>query len=91
MTQDLKNSLKIILSAYKEGKFTEEEVFTLLDTMINTNNSGSSIISYPYPVYPTNPWETGPTWNLKPYVTFTTNTLDINNKDNGQFKTNVTG
>lgn len=93
MTQDLKNSLKIILSAYKEDKFTEEEVFTLLDSMINTNNSGSSIITYPYPVYPTypNPWETGPTWKSKPYGTFTTNTLDINNEDNGQFKTNVTG
>lgn len=83
MTQDLKNSLKIILSAYKEDKFTEEEVFTLLDSMINTNNSGGSIITYPYPVYPTYPWESNPTYELKPYVTTTTNTLDNNNKDNG--------
>lgn len=83
MTQDLKNSLKIILSAYKEDKFTEEEVFTLLDSMINTNNSGGSIITYPYPVYPTYPWESNPMYELKPYVTTTTNTLDNNNKDNG--------
>lgn len=93
MTQDLKDSLKIILNAYKENKFTEEEVFALLDSMINTNNSGGSIITYPYPVYPSypsHPWENPITWEMKPYCTSTTNTVDFNNKDDGQFKTNVT-
>ena len=96
MTQDLKNSLKIILNAYKEDKFTEEEVFTLLDSMINTNSYGSSIITYPYPVYPSypyTPWETNPIYDLKPYCTTSTNTLEINKNEGqtGQTKTTITG
>ena len=76
MTQDLKNSLKIILNAYKEDKFTEEEVFTLLDSMINNNGSGSSVVTYPVtcpPTHPWNPWDNQPMYDLKPYVTTTTN------------------
>ena len=94
MLQYLKDSLKIILNAYKEDKLTEEEVFTLLDSIINNNNNGGSIITYPYPVYPSypsHPWESPITWEMKPYCTSTTNTVDFNNKDDGQFKTNVTG
>jgi hypothetical protein len=96
MTQELKNSLKIILNAYKEDKFTEEEVFTLLDSMINTNSYGSSIISYPYPVYPTypsHPWESPITWKYEPYCTTSTNTLEINKNEGqtGQTKTTITG
>lgn len=91
MTQDLKNSLKIILNAYKEDKFTEEEVFTLLDSMINTN-SGGSIITYPItcPItYPKSPWETYPTWELKPYCT--TSTLDTERNGEQDTKTNIIG
>ena len=75
MTQDLKNALKIILKAYKEEKFTEEEVFTLLDSMINNNGSGSGVVTYPvtYPLHPWNPWDNQPMYDLKPYVTTTTN------------------
>lgn len=90
MTQDLKNSLKIILNAYKEDKLTEEEVFTLLDSMIN--NGGNNIITYPYPVYPSypsHPWETYPTWELKPYCT--TSTLDTERNGEQDTKTNIIG
>lgn len=90
MTQDLKDSLKIILNAYKEDKFTEEEVFALLDSMINTNSGGSIITPYPYPVYPSHPWESPITWKYEPYCTTTTNTLE-SNKNEGEYKTNVTG
>lgn len=71
MTQDLKNSLMIILKAYKEDKFTEDEVSTLLESFIDTK-----IVSYPYPVYPSTPtpWEI--TYkDLKPYCTSTSDTL----------------
>lgn len=92
MLQHLKDSLKIILTSYKEGKLTEEDVFTLLDSIINNNNGGGNIITYPYPVYPSypNPWETYPTWELKPYCTTTTNTVDNNNYE-GQTKTTING
>lgn len=93
MTQDLKNSLKIILDMYKQDKITEEEVFILMDSIIDTNKGGSNIISYPYPVYPTypsHPWESPITWELKPYCTTSTNTLEIN-RNEGQTKTNVIG
>ena len=92
MTQDLKNALKIILNAYKEDKFTEEEVFTLLDSMINTNNGGG-VVTYPvtYPsTRPWNPWDNQPMFDLKPYCTTTTNTFE-NNKNEGQTKTTITG
>lgn len=90
MTQDLKNSLKIILNGYKEDKLTEEEVFTLLDSMIN--NGGNNIITYPYPVYPSypsHPWETYPTWELKPYCT--TSTLDTAKNGEQDTKTSIIG
>lgn len=94
MLQYLKDSLKIILSAYKEDKLTEEEVFTLLDSIIN--NGGNNIVTYPYPVYPTypsHPWESPITWKYEPYCTSTTNTLEINKNEGqtGQTKTTITG
>lgn len=93
MIQQLKDSLKIILTAYKEDKLTEEDVFTVLDSIINnSNNGGSTVISYPYPVYPnypTNPWDKQITWETKPYCTTTTNTAEFNQYE-GQNQTNVT-
>ena len=92
LQQHLKDSLKIILASYKEEKLTEEEVFTLLDSIIsNSSNNGSQIITYPvYPNYPNYPWVTEPVWKYEP--NYTTSTFDVNNTkfDNGQIKTNVT-
>jgi len=89
MTQDLKNALKIVLNAYKEDKFTEEEVFTLLDSMINTNNGGT-VVTYPVTHPWSSPWDNQPMYDLKPYCTTTTNTFKIN-KNEGQTKTTITG
>ena len=86
MTQDLKDSLKIILNGYKEDKLTEEEVYTLLDSIIN--NGGNNIITYPYPVYPSHPWESPITWKYEQYGTSTT--TDCQKDECVRFKTNVT-
>jgi len=83
MTQDLKNSLKIVLDMYKQDKITEEEVFVLIGSLIDNNKSGGTIITYPdtYPYY--NPkrnwWDDLPQWTV---------TCTIG--DNNDFKQNTT-
>lgn len=100
MTQNFKDALTIILKCYKDDKISEEELLTVLETLIKENNSGgSSIITYPlYPNYP-NWWDTV-RYNVgQPYCgdgnfTFTTTTDQFSNQskkqENGTYQTNVT-
>ena len=69
MKENVKESLMIILKGYKENKFNEEEVLTLIGTIID--NNGMNTITYPISI-PGNPWEypqpLDPTWAKPPYI-----------------------
>ena len=80
ITEALKDSIKIILNLYKEDKMSQEEVITLLETMVNKNNE----IIYPSTI-PYNPPTRWP-WNEPFYqpwiVTCTTDTTNVNSNSN---------
>lgn len=69
MKENVKESLMIILKGYKENKFNEEEVLTLIDTIID--NNGTNTITYPLST-PGIPWQNpqplSPTWTNPPYT-----------------------
>lgn len=82
MTENIKNSLKIILKGYKESSITEEEVLTLMETIIDTNKGNT--ITYPISI-PTNPWQTTPQpWEIRwqsPYCINSTITSSDSKKE----------
>lgn len=69
MTDNLKNSIAIIIDLYRVDKLSKEEVFTLLDTMVEEKSYKTYTIGVPigpktYPTPPssvpypsTNPWD----------------------------------
>lgn len=63
MKENVKESLLIILKGYKENKFNDEEVLTLIETIID--NNGTTITTYPIGI-PDIPWQKPqpltPTW-----------------------------
>ena len=69
MKEKVKESLMIILKGYKENKFNEEEVLTLIDTIID--NNGMNTITYPISI-PGIPWQNpqplNPTWANPPFT-----------------------
>ena len=69
MKEKVKDSLMIILKGYKENKFNEEEVLTLIETIID--NNGTNTITYPIST-PSIPWQNpqplNPTWTNPPYT-----------------------
>jgi hypothetical protein len=75
MTENLKNTLKIILNCYKDDKMNEEEALTLLEGLINQNTSGSNIITYPITV-PSEPYWWWDKIRYQPYCTTSTTTFD---------------
>lgn len=104
MTQNFKDALTIILKCYKKDKINEEEVLTLLETVITeNNNSGGSIITYPvYPSYPNYPnwWDTIRYNSGQPYcgdgnfcyTTTTDGSFNNNEKQNNEtYRTNISG
>lgn len=54
MKENVKESLMIILKKYKENKLNEEEVLTLIETIIG--NKETNTITYPISI-PDNPWQ----------------------------------
>ena len=65
MTENIKRSLMIILKGYKENKFDEEEVLTLIETIIE--NNGTNTITYPINT-PGIPWQDPQPWqNPQPF------------------------
>ena len=92
MTENVKKTLLIILNSYKDEKFTETEALTLLECVLNANNCGGSIITYPvYPTYtePKKGW-----WDNQPMWTTTCTTGDIkdfkqSSTDDVNIKSNV--
>lgn len=71
MKENVKDSLIIILKGYKENKFNEEEVLTLIEAIID--NSGTNTITYPIST-PGIPWQNpqplSPIW-IEPLFTVT--------------------
>ena len=68
MTENLKDTLKIVLKCYKEEKMTEEEVLTILESLLSQNNNGGGTpITYPINVPYTPNWVD--TIRYQPYCT----------------------
>lgn len=70
MKENVKESLRIILKGYKENTFKEEEVLTLIETIIDNNETNT--ITYPISI-PNTPWQTTPQpldirWNNPPFT-----------------------
>lgn len=91
MTENFKDTLKIVLKCYKDDKMTEEEVLTILESLLsqNNNNGGGTVITYPINVpYNPNWWDT---IRYQPYCTTSTTAMFDSTKqeNNGQQNTNV--
>lgn len=88
MSENLKNTLTIILKCYKEDNMNDEEVLTILDSLLRqNNNNGSTVITYPINVPSTpNWWDTIRYELYQPYCTNSTATFDFEKQQN----TNVT-
>lgn len=85
MSENLKNTLTIILKCYKEDKMSDEEVLTILDSLLcQNNNNGSTVITYPINVPSTPNW-----WDTIRYQPYCTNSTAMYESPKQQ-NTNVT-
>ena len=82
MTENLKNSLKVILKCFKEDKMSEEEILTLIETLMEDKNCGSNIITYPINVPSWPNWWDNIRYRLEPYCTTSTGTTLNDSKTN---------